>query len=75
MQLPQEQQPWRGLALEQNEDHGKIVFLHTAVERLVVLDDLPRADALFANEQDKGRCLGDRAGKLRQPQATRPQAL
>jgi hypothetical protein len=33
------------------------------------------ADTLFANQQDEGRGLGDLTGKLREPQASGPQAF
>jgi hypothetical protein len=33
MQLPQERQSWRRLAVEQHEDNWKIVLFHAAVER------------------------------------------
>jgi hypothetical protein len=75
MQLPQERQPRRGLTIEQHEEDWEVIFLHAAVEGLVVLDYLPRPDALFANEQDEGGGLGDCAGKLGEPQAFGPQAL
>jgi hypothetical protein len=69
MQLPQERQPRRGLTIEQHEEDWEVIFLHAAVEGLVVLDYLPRPDALFANEQDEGGGLGDCAGKLGEPQS------
>jgi hypothetical protein len=75
MQLPQERQPRRRLAVEQHNDHREVMLLHAAVERLVVFHYLPRADALLANQQDEDRRLGDRTRKLREPQASGPQAF
>jgi hypothetical protein len=69
VQLPQKRQPRRRLTVEQHEDDREIVLFQAAVECLVVLHRLPRADALFAHQQDEGRRLGDLAGKLGEPQA------
>jgi len=75
VQLAQKWQTRRGLALEQQEDHRKVIFLHAAVERFVILNDLPWPDTLFADEQNKVGGLGDRACKLGEPQAPGLQTL
>ena len=75
VQLPQERQPRRWLTFEQHEHDREVGLLHPPVERLVVLHRLPRADALLADQQDEGCCLGDFLGKLRQPEAAGAQAL
>ena len=75
VQLPQEWKSRRWLTFEQQEHDREVELLHPPVERFVVLHRLPRADALLANQQDEGCCLGDFLGKLRQPEAARTQAL
>jgi hypothetical protein len=41
--------------------------VHAAIECFVVLHRLPRADTLFADQQDEGCRFGDPVGKLREP--------
>jgi hypothetical protein len=49
VQLPQERQSRRGLAFEQYENDRKIALLDAAIERLVVLEDLPWAEPVPAH--------------------------
>src|SRR5215471_18631452 len=65
VQLPQEWQPRRWLTFEQQEHDREVELLHPPVERIVVLHRLPRAEALLANQQGQGCCLGNFLGKLR----------
>ena len=55
MQLPQERQSGRRLAVQQHEDDRKIGLLHPAVESFVVFDDLPRSESLFPDQAARRR--------------------
>ena len=72
MQLSQERQPRRGLTIEQHKHEREVGLLHAAIERFVIFHRLPGADAVFTDQQDKGSRVGDRPGKLGQPQASGP---
>ena len=75
MQLPQERQAGRGLAVEQHEHHREGCFLHAPVDRLAVFGDLPGAEPPLADQQNEGRRLGDFLGEFRKPIAAGAQAL
>ena len=75
MQLPQERQAGCRLAVEQHEHHREVLLLHAPVDRLVIFGDLPGADAILADQQDKGRCFSDFLDEFGQPEAARAQAL
>jgi hypothetical protein len=65
VQLPQERQPRRRLAVAQDEDQRKRRLFHAAIVSFVILDRLPRTEAAFPDEQDEARCRGDLGGEGR----------
>ena len=73
MQLPQERQAGRGLPFEQHHNKRKIGRLHPLVERLIVFEYLPIAEAPLADQQNESRCIGDFLGKLGRPETARRQ--
>src|SRR5277367_34431 len=70
MQLTEKRQARRGLPLKQDDDEREgSRRLHPAVKRLVILWDLPLADAGFADEQNEGVRLGELLDELLSPRA------
>jgi hypothetical protein len=69
MQLAQEGQSGRGHtgSLEQQQDQGEARLLHAAAIGLVILDRLPRAEPLLADQEHEGRGLGNVFGERRHP--------
>ena len=67
--------PGRGLAVEQQQDDREARRLHAPVERLVVLEELPRPEAALADDEDEGARLARwprraPAARTRRPAAT-----
>ena len=74
MQLAQERQPRRGLAVEQHQHDREFRRLHALVEGLVIFEHLPGAEALLADQQHEGVRFVDLLGERRLPEAPGPQA-
>jgi hypothetical protein len=70
VQLSQERQSRRFLHVDQDDDKREgLPRLHPAIECLVILWDLPLADAGLADEQNEGVRFGELPGKLVSPRA------
>jgi hypothetical protein len=72
MQLPQKCQAGRGLPFEQHQNERKTLGVRPPVERLVIFEHLPRAEARLPDQQDESCGVRDFLGKLRRPETARP---
>jgi hypothetical protein len=70
VQPSQEWQTGRGLSFQQHHDDRKRGLLYPSVERFVIFEHLPRADALLTHQQDESIRRGDLLRELRRPEAT-----
>ena len=65
VELTQKWQTRRGLPLEQHHNDWEIRRFRALVERLIIFEDLPRAQTLLSDQQHKGCGLSDLLGKHR----------